>query len=481
MYRKNLDGAFLGAASTPSSSNVLVTATEQPWKHEANVVSVKSGFGSSGCKVGTDAETKTRDAEAEFTNNGVLWSTNSWGNYPATIVGSQSDASTPYSITAQLDGGTGFEVWRAFDGLTASAWNPSPNANNFIRIDFGAAVIVSSFRIYTWNIGITFDLHGSNDGTNWGSSLFSQASGLSTNAWSGTLTISSPAAYRYYRIMDKTSSQLQIKEIEFNTSAGTFDTTELVTGTHSFSPYTLKCYTTSAMGTELVDGEVTVSYRTVIGGVTTDYGAQTTLTAFRALSPSLFADCTSLKLRFQLVGANTMGACTIETASSSVITTKAGSVTIDVNGSTVYQVQTDGDLIAADITADDISLTGSVDQDREATTVKSQTKSDNYTMQDSDSGYVTYVDTDAKTMTLPATAVNRVFTFMNAGADAAVALTISPNASDKIMGVGLTAADDKDLVNTKATAKKGDYVTLVGDGVDGWFVTAMKGTWARES
>lgn len=110
-----------------------------------------------------------------------------------------------------------------------------------------------------------------------------------------------------------------------------------------------------------------------------------------------------------------------------------------------------------------------------------QTKSANYTMTEGDSGYITYIDTDAVVITLPATVVGYTYTFVNAGGDGAVAITLSPNASDKIMGAGLTAADNKDLINTKATARRGDSVTLIGDGVNGWFVQRMTGTWAREA
>lgn len=113
--------------------------------------------------------------------------------------------------------------------------------------------------------------------------------------------------------------------------------------------------------------------------------------------------------------------------------------------------------------------------------IKSQTKSANYTMTAADSGYETIIDTDAKTITLPSTAVGLTYKFVNGGADGAVAVTISPAALDKIQGVGLTSADNKDLINTKATAKKGDYVVLVADGADGWFIQEMVGTWAREA
>ena len=113
-------------------------------------------------------------------------------------------------------------------------------------------------------------------------------------------------------------------------------------------------------------------------------------------------------------------------------------------------------------------------------TMKAQTKSANFAAAEGDVGQRTLIDTDG-VVTLPATVVGIVFTFENAGVDGAVGITISPNAADKIMGVGLTSADDKDLVNTKATAQKGDRVTLIGDGASGWYVQSLIGTWARQA
>ncbi len=84
-------------------------------------------------------------------------------------------------------------------------------------------------------------------------------------------------------------------------------------------------------------------------------------------------------------------------------------------------------------------------------------------------------------ITLPATVVGMTFTITNSAADGAAGVSVSPNAIDKIMGVGLTSADNKDLINTKATARTGDSVTLVGDGVNGWYVQKLTGTWAREA
>ncbi len=110
------------------------------------------------------------------------------------------------------------------------------------------------------------------------------------------------------------------------------------------------------------------------------------------------------------------------------------------------------------------------------------TKTDHHTVTQADGGTVLRIATDAKTFTLPAVASGGAdITFVNDGADGAVALKIEPNSDDKIMGGGFTAEDDKYIINTKTTAKRGDFVTLTPYGADGWFVTAIKGVWAREA
>ena len=99
-----------------------------------------------------------------------------------------------------------------------------------------------------------------------------------------------------------------------------------------------------------------------------------------------------------------------------------------------------------------------------------------------DSGKVFLVGTDALTITLPATKAGARFTFVNSGADGAALITVSPNSSDKIIGtiaaVSMTASDDGDLTNTKVTANKGDWATIVGDGSDGWYIIGGDGVWA---
>lgn len=59
--------------------------------------------------------------------------------------------------------------------------------------------------------------------------------------------------------------------------------------------------------------------------------------------------------------------------------------------------------------------------------------------------------------------------------------SLNPYSADKIQGTGITAADNKDIINTAATDAVGDTLTIVCDGEDGWVITNKTGTWAREA
>jgi len=98
-----------------------------------------------------------------------------------------------------------------------------------------------------------------------------------------------------------------------------------------------------------------------------------------------------------------------------------------------------------------------------------------------DSGKTFVSETDGVVFTLPAIAVGNTITFVNMSKDGEGDLTISPNAADGISYAG-SATDDKDLINTKATANQGDFVTLASlDGVVAWQVVAARGIWAKEA
>lgn len=86
--------------------------------------------------------------------------------------------------------------------------------------------------------------------------------------------------------------------------------------------------------------------------------------------------------------------------------------------------------------------------------------------------------------TLPAAAAGTRgvrYKFTCGVASGGTGLSISPNASDNIRGAGLSAVDDKDLINTGATDVIGDTATIVCDGVDGWIIESLSGTWAKQA
>lgn len=109
-------------------------------------------------------------------------------------------------------------------------------------------------------------------------------------------------------------------------------------------------------------------------------------------------------------------------------------------------------------------------------------KTANYTVIiTTDSGKTFTSETDGVVFTLPSIAIGNTITFVNNAVDGAADLTISPAALDGITYAG-SSTDDKDLINTKATAKRGDFVTLASlDGVVAWQVVAARGIWAKEA
>lgn len=109
-------------------------------------------------------------------------------------------------------------------------------------------------------------------------------------------------------------------------------------------------------------------------------------------------------------------------------------------------------------------------------------KEANYTVViTTDSGKTFTSKTDGVIFTLPSIAIGNTVTFVNESGDGQNTLTISPAAVDGITYAG-SSTDNKDIINTKATSKKGDFVTLASlDGVVAWQVVAVRGVWAKEA
>ena len=109
-------------------------------------------------------------------------------------------------------------------------------------------------------------------------------------------------------------------------------------------------------------------------------------------------------------------------------------------------------------------------------------KDANYTVViTTDSGKTLVSTLDAIVYTLPSIAIGNTVTFVNMADDGQAALNISPAAADGITYAG-SSTDNKDLIDTKATAKKGDFVTLASlDGTVAWQVVAARGIWDKEA
>ena len=110
-----------------------------------------------------------------------------------------------------------------------------------------------------------------------------------------------------------------------------------------------------------------------------------------------------------------------------------------------------------------------------------ETLSVNKTLDIEDNGKVFFVDTDAVVVTLPVVATPVNCKIVNIGAYGTVKLSIDPAAADKVQGPDLPGTDNKDLINTKATAKRGDYVVLTTGDANGAVVAELRGIWATEA
>lgn len=98
-----------------------------------------------------------------------------------------------------------------------------------------------------------------------------------------------------------------------------------------------------------------------------------------------------------------------------------------------------------------------------------------------DVGKQLYVNTDAKTITLPGVNTGYEYTVVNAGQYGDVLVAISPASSDMICGPDYAGTANKDWQNTKATAKPNDRLVFQYYTANKWIVTKVVGTWAKES
>lgn len=112
----------------------------------------------------------------------------------------------------------------------------------------------------------------------------------------------------------------------------------------------------------------------------------------------------------------------------------------------------------------------------------SEIKEANYTVIITTDSGKTFVSTlDGIVYTLPSIAIGNTVTFTNLAEDGQAKTSVSPAALDGVTYAG-SSTDDKDIINTKSTSRKGDFITLSSlDGVVAWQVVAVRGIWAKES
>jgi hypothetical protein len=96
-----------------------------------------------------------------------------------------------------------------------------------------------------------------------------------------------------------------------------------------------------------------------------------------------------------------------------------------------------------------------------------------------DSGKVICCTVDTK-VTLPTYTVELDVVVLNCGAYGAVKISIEGDGVELVQGPNISGTASKDLINTEATAQRGDYVRLKGGDTGGFVVVEMKGVWATE-
>lgn len=96
-----------------------------------------------------------------------------------------------------------------------------------------------------------------------------------------------------------------------------------------------------------------------------------------------------------------------------------------------------------------------------------------------DSGKVICVTADAVVTTAVYTVKSDVV-LLNCGPYGTVSINVSPYSGELVQGPDIGGTTDKDLINTKATANRGDFVRLQGGDAGGALVVQKKGTWTTE-
>ena len=110
---------------------------------------------------------------------------------------------------------------------------------------------------------------------------------------------------------------------------------------------------------------------------------------------------------------------------------------------------------------------------------EAEEKTANYSVvMNTDAGKTFYSQFDGMVYTLPDSDIGNTFTIFNLAPSGTAAVSIVPDTLEAIVWAGQDV-NATALVNTKATAKVGDYVVLASEAfLDKWMVVGIKGIWA---
>jgi hypothetical protein len=113
-----------------------------------------------------------------------------------------------------------------------------------------------------------------------------------------------------------------------------------------------------------------------------------------------------------------------------------------------------------------------------------------FTLALADSGKVNVINADGKVATLPSAATTgelghayifEIGTDSTADGIGEIGFAISPASGDAIDGGGATGVNNKDVLVTKATARKGDRIVVTGGAPNKWVITHLAATITREA
>jgi len=157
------------------------------------------------------------------------------------------------------------------------------------------------------------------------------------------------------------------------------------------------------------------------------------------------------------------------------LSTTAGDAVEVIDGDGIYQI------VGQVLSTEDVMLRPSHDQGDFYEDAEVEGAAKTLDINDSGKVFVCTTTTDS-VVTMPATAVHGTFTIINGAQDGDHLTSVDPVSADGIAGWDSGNTDNKGMLNTKATSKAGDYLTVTGSGLTGGLMIAGgRGVWASEA